>query len=92
MDSETILQKVKDIIVEQLGVREDQVVENARFVEDLSADSLDVVELVMQFEEKFGLKIPDDVVQEMNTVGDVVKYLQANLPAALDAQAGEAGK
>ena len=92
MDSETILQKVKDIIVEQLGVREDQVVENARFVEDLSADSLDVVELVMQFEEKFGLKIPDDVVQEMNTVGDVVKYLKANLPAALDAQAGEAGK
>ena len=79
MNSEEILEQVKSIIVEQLGVREDQVVEGARFVEDLSADSLDIVELIMQFEEKFGLKIPDDVVQEMSTVGDAVKYIGKEL-------------
>ncbi len=79
MNSEEILEQVKSIIVEQLGVREDQVVERARFIEDLSADSLDIVELIMQFEEKFGLKIPDDVVQEMSTVGDAVKYIAKEL-------------
>lgn len=79
MNSEEILEQVKSIIVEQLGVREDQVVERARFIEDLSADSLDIVELIMQFEEKFGLKIPDDVVQEMSTVGDAVNYISKEL-------------
>ena len=76
MESGSIADRVKQIIVEQLGVREDQVVPEARFIEDLNADSLDTVELVMRFEEAFDVKIPDDVVENMLTVGKAVKYLE----------------
>jgi len=69
-------EKVKDIIVEQLGVNADQVVTDASFIEDLGADSLDTVELVMAFEEEFGAEIPDEDAEKLNTVGAVVTYLK----------------
>ena len=78
MATESIEEKVVKLIVEHQGVREDQVVPEARFVEDLGADSLDVVELVMAFEDTFEMKIPDDVVEKMQTVGDVIEYIKAN--------------
>ena len=68
--------KVKDIIVEQLGVNADQVVEGASFIEDLGADSLDTVELVMAFEEEFGTEIPDEDAEKMTSVGGVISYLK----------------
>ena len=68
--------KVKDIIVEQLGVNKDQVVPEASFIEDLGADSLDTVELVMAFEEEFAAEIPDEDAEKLTTVGAVIKYLQ----------------
>ena len=68
--------KVKDIIVEQLGVNKDQVVPEASFIEDLGADSLDTVELVMAFDEEFGAEIPDEDAEKLTTVGAVIKYLQ----------------
>ncbi|MCK4563512.1 MAG: acyl carrier protein [Verrucomicrobia bacterium] len=68
--------KVKDIIVEQLGVNADQVVEGASFIEDLGADSLDTVELVMAFEEEFGAEIPDEDAEKMTSVGGVISYLK----------------
>ena len=67
--------KVKDIIVEQLGVSADQVKSEASFIEDLGADSLDTVELVMAFEEEFGAEIPDEDAEKLTTVGNVVEYL-----------------
>ena len=68
--------KVKDIIVEQLGVNADQVTEGASFIEDLGADSLDTVELVMAFEEEFGAEIPDEDAEKMTSVGGVISYLK----------------
>ncbi len=68
--------KVKDIIVEQLGVNADQVTTEASFIEDLGADSLDTVELVMAFEEEFGAEIPDEDAEKLTTVGGVVEYLK----------------
>jgi acyl carrier protein len=68
--------KVKDIIVEQLGVNADQVTESASFIEDLGADSLDTVELVMAFEEEFGAEIPDEDAEKMTSVGSVISYLK----------------
>ena len=68
--------KVKDIIVEQLGVNADQVTTDASFIEDLGADSLDTVELVMAFEEEFGAEIPDEDAEKLTTVGGVVGYLK----------------
>jgi acyl carrier protein len=68
--------KVKDIIVEQLGVNKDQVVAEASFIEDLGADSLDTVELVMAFEEEFGAEIPDEDAEKLTTVGAVINYLK----------------
>lgn len=68
--------KVKDIIVEQLGVTADQVTSEASFIEDLGADSLDTVELVMAFEEEFGAEIPDEDAEKLTTVGAVVSYLK----------------
>jgi len=68
--------KVKEIIVEQLGVNADQVTEGASFIEDLGADSLDTVELVMAFEEEFGAEIPDEDAEKMTSVGGVINYLK----------------
>lgn len=70
--------KVKEIIVEQLGVDPEQVTENASFVNDLGADSLDTVELIMAFEEEFGVEIPDDEAEKIKTVKDVLDYIEAN--------------
>ncbi len=67
--------KVKEIIVEQLGVNADQVTTNASFIEDLGADSLDTVELVMAFEEEFGAEIPDEDAEKLTTVGGVISYM-----------------
>ena len=75
MADKPIDQRVKDIIVEQLGVKADQVTPEAKFIEDLGADSLDTVELVMAFEEEFGIEIPDDAAESIVTVGDAVKYI-----------------
>ena len=71
--------KVKEIIVEQLGVDEDQVNPEASFIDDLGADSLDTVELVMAFEEKFDIEIPDEDAEKMRTVGDAINYLKEKL-------------
>jgi acyl carrier protein len=70
--------KVKSIIVEQLGVNEEQVVAEAKFIEDLGADSLDTVELVMAFEEEFSIEVPDEDAEKLQSVGDVVKYIDSN--------------
>ncbi|WP_456322808.1 acyl carrier protein [Hydrogenimonas sp.] len=67
---------VKEVVVEQLNVNPDEVKMESRFVEDLGADSLDVVELVMALEEKFGIEIPDDQAEKIQTVGDAVKYIE----------------
>lgn len=72
----TIEQRVKEIIVEQLGVTADQVNPEAKFIEDLGADSLDTVELVMALEEEFGQEIPDEEAEKLQTVGDVIKYVE----------------
>ena len=67
--------KVKDIIVEELGVERDKLAEGASFMEDLGADSLDTVELVMAFEKEFDIDIPDEEAEKLRTVGDAMKYL-----------------
>ena len=72
----SIEQKIKDIIVEQLGVNADQVTPDAKFIEDLGADSLDTVELVMALEEEFGQEIPDEEAEKLQSVGDVIKYIE----------------
>lgn len=69
--------KVKEIIVEQLGVSADQVTQEASFIEDLGADSLDTVELVMAFEEEFGAEIPDEDAEKLTSVGGVIEYLKS---------------
>ena len=73
----SVEQKVKQIIVEQLGVDETQVDPNASFVDDLGADSLDIVELVMAFEEAFGIEIPDEDAEKITTVKHAVDYIEA---------------
>lgn len=72
----SVSEKVKKIVVEQLGVSEDQVTEDAKFIEDLGADSLDQVELVMALEEEFGSDIPDEDAEKLSTVGDTIKYIE----------------
>ena len=76
MADKSIEEKVKDIIVEQLGVNPEQVTPQASFIEDLGADSLDIVELVMAFEEEFGVEVPDEDAEKLQTVGDVIKYIE----------------
>ena len=73
-----IIDKVKEIIVEQLGVAENAVTTEASFIEDLGADSLDIVELIMAIEEKFDMEIPDSAAEKIVTVGDVVEYIKNN--------------
>ena len=74
-----IEEKVKEIIAEQLGIEPDQIKLESRFVEDLGADSLDVVELIMAFEEAFNIEIPDEDAEKIQTVKDVVDYIKAKL-------------
>jgi acyl carrier protein len=76
MAEKSVQDRVKEIIVEQLGVNADQVTPEAKFIEDLGADSLDTVELVMAFEEEFGAEIPDEDAEKLQTVGDVIKYIE----------------
>ena len=71
-----VADKVKSIIVEQLGVDEEEVTPDASFVDDLGADSLDTVELVMAFEEEFGIEIPDEAAEKIVTVSDAIKFIQ----------------
>ena len=78
MAEKSIEQKVKDIIVEQLGVNADQVVSEAKFIEDLGADSLDTVELIMALEEEFSIEVPDDEAEKLVSVGDVTRYIEEN--------------
>jgi acyl carrier protein len=80
-DEKTVEQKVVDIIVEQLNVNAEQVTADAKFIEDLGADSLDVVELVMAFEEQFGVEVPDEDAEKLQTVGDVVRYIEDKVEA-----------
>ena len=72
-----VAERVKKIVVEHLGVEADKAVDGANFIEDLGADSLNTVELVMAFEEEFGVEIPDDAAETIVTVGDAVKFLSA---------------
>jgi acyl carrier protein len=75
----SLAEKVKDIIVEKLGVDAEKVTDDASFIEDLGADSLDTVELVMAFEEEFGVEIPDEDAQKITTVRKAVEYLESKL-------------
>jgi acyl carrier protein len=75
--SQDILNRVKKVTVEELAVKEEEVVETASFTEDLGADSLDVVELVMALEDEFGIDIPDEEVGNIKTVGDAVTYISS---------------
>ena len=78
MDREEVLSKVRSVVVDQLNVEEDEVVEDASFIDDLGADSLGIVELVMALEEEFGISIPDEDAEGIRTVGDAISYVQAN--------------
>lgn len=73
-----MLDKVKEIIVEQLGVEADQIKLESNFIDDLGADSLDTVELIMSFEEEFDIEIPDTDAEKIKTVKDVIDYIEAN--------------
>lgn len=79
MSSEEVFEKVKAIIVEQLGVTETTVTMEASFIDDLGADSLDIVELIMALEEEFDIEIPDADAEKVVTVGDVVDYIKENV-------------
>ena len=81
MADKTTEEKVKDIIVEQLGVNPEQVTPQASFIEDLGADSLDIVELDMAFEEEFSVEVPDEDAEKLQTVGDVIKYIEERAKA-----------
>ena len=76
-----IEEKVKQIIVDKLGADESEVTPTANFTNDLGADSLDTVELIMEFEEVFGINIPDEAAEKISTVGDAIKYIEDNVKA-----------
>jgi len=78
MDRDELFEKIKTVIVDQLGVEEDDIAEDAAFVDDLGADSLDIVELVMALEEEFGVSIPDEQAEKIKTVGDAVDFISEN--------------
>lgn len=73
-----VMTKIKDILVEQLNIDESEIVPEASFIDDLGADSLDIVELIMSMEEEFGIEIPEDEVESLSTVGAAVEYIKAN--------------
>ena len=75
----SVADKVKKIVVEQLGVSEDQVTPEAKFIEDLGADSLDIVELIMGIEEEFDIEIPDEDAEKLTTVGEAMEYVKTKL-------------
>ncbi len=79
MSTEEVFERVKKVIIEQLGVSENAVTSEASFLDDLSADSLDIVELVMALEEEFDIEIPDEDAEKVTTVGDVVDYIKDNV-------------
>lgn len=79
MSTEEVFEKIKEIIIEQLGVAETSVTMEASFIDDLGADSLDIVELVMALEEEFDIEIPDADAEKVATVGDVVEYIKENV-------------
>lgn len=79
MSKEEIFNKVRDIVVEQLGVEADEVNIDSTFIDDLGADSLDIVELIMAFEEEFGIEIPDEAAEKIKTVSNVVDYIDQEL-------------
>ena len=81
-DLQAMEEKVRDIIVEELGVERDKLADDATFMEDLGADSLDTVELVMAFEKEFDIDIPDEDAEQLRTVGDALKYLQDKMEQA----------
>ena len=72
-----VFEKVRDIVVEQLGVEEDEVTMESSFIDDLGADSLDIVELIMALEEEFDIEVPDEEAEKITTVGDVVEYIKS---------------
>ncbi|MBI4431390.1 MAG: acyl carrier protein [Candidatus Omnitrophica bacterium] len=74
-----VAEKITEIIVEQLGVKPEEVTPEASFIDDLGADSLDTVELVMALEEEFGIEIPDEEAEKIQTVGDAIKYISAKV-------------
>ena len=76
MSNDEMVQKIKDLIAESLGVSHSEVVPSASFIEDLNADSLDIVEMVMQFEKEFDIEIPDDDAEKMQTISDAIGYLK----------------
>lgn len=78
MDEQKVFEDVKKVVVEQLGVAENEVTREASYVDDLGADSLDTVELVMALEEAFGMEIPDEEAEKIKTVGDTVSYVMAH--------------
>jgi acyl carrier protein len=78
MTTKSVEERVKEIICEQLGVEESEVTPAAKFIEELGADSLDTVELVMAFEEEFDLEIPDEDAEKITTVGDAIQYIKDN--------------
>lgn len=82
MSQANVSEKVKDIVVEHLGVESEKVTESANFIEDLGADSLDTVELVMAFEEEFDIEIPDEAAEKILTVKDAIEYIKTNSAAA----------
>lgn len=79
MNEDAVFEKVKNIIVNQLGVEEDEVSPDASFLDDLGADSLDIVELIMALEEEFELEIPDEDAEKITTVGDAVNYIRERI-------------
>ncbi len=79
MSTETIFETVQSILVEQLGVEEDLVNMESNFIDDLNADSLDIVELVMAMEQEFGISIPDEEAERIKTVGDAVNFIKENI-------------
>ena len=78
VNPDAILEKVKEVIVDQLGVEEEIIKTDTSFIDDLGADSLDIVELIMSLEEEFDIQIPDNEAEKISTVGDVVEYIKNN--------------
>jgi acyl carrier protein len=75
----TVSEKVRKMIVDQLGVNESEVVPEAKFIDDLGADSLDIVELIMALEDEYGIEIPDEDAEKIETVGDAIRYIEEHM-------------